>query len=144
MDACTASPMPEISHDSDLLEEDTFDADLESLSKEGGDRILATGLLPPPPSMNIRASSTISQCLAKALKTNSEVDSPLISEYLQESTIVFSKNSFDVLLEPKEWNHAIKILPRSTAFDCRVYTLSPSEWKELDAFLKENLETRCI
>jgi hypothetical protein len=53
MDACTAGPMPEISHNSDLLEEDTSDADLKSLSIEGGDWILATGLLLPPPSIDI-------------------------------------------------------------------------------------------
>jgi hypothetical protein len=52
--------------------------------------------------MDIRASSTISQCLAEAFKTNSEVDSPPIPEYLKEFTSVFSKNSFDVLPKLKE------------------------------------------
>jgi hypothetical protein len=74
--------------------------------------------------MDIRASSTISQ-----------------PEYLKEFTSVFSKNSFDILPEPKEWNHAIEIIPGSKAFNCKVYPLSPLEQKELDAFLKENLET---
>jgi hypothetical protein len=46
MDACTDGSMPEISHDLDLLEEDTSNVDQESLSMEGGDRILATSLLP--------------------------------------------------------------------------------------------------
>jgi hypothetical protein len=94
--------------------------------------------------MDIRASSTISQCLSKAFRTNSEADSPPILEYLKEFTSVFSKNSFDVLLKPKEWDHAIKIIPRSKASNCKVYALSPSEKKESDTFLKENLETRHI
>jgi hypothetical protein len=47
MDACTAGLMPEISHDSDLLEEDTSNVDQESLSLDGGDWILVTSLLPP-------------------------------------------------------------------------------------------------
>jgi hypothetical protein len=47
MDACTAGPMPEISHDSDLLEEDTSDMDQESLSLEEEDQILVISLLPP-------------------------------------------------------------------------------------------------
>jgi hypothetical protein len=77
--------------------------------------------------MDISASS-------EAFKTNSETDSPLIPEYLKEFTSVFSKNSFDVLPEPKEWNHAIEIIPGSKASNCKVYPLSPSEQKELDAF----------
>ena len=41
--------MPEISHDVDPSEEDAPDTTLESLSIEEGDRIFATGLLPPGP-----------------------------------------------------------------------------------------------
>jgi hypothetical protein len=65
--------------------------------------------------MDIRAFSTISQHLAEAFKPNSKVDSPLILEYLKEFTSVFSKNSFDILLEPREWDHAIEIIPGSKA-----------------------------
>jgi hypothetical protein len=72
------------------------------------------------------------------------MDSPLILEYLKEFTSMFSKNSFDVLLEPKEWDHAVEIIPGSKASNCKVYPLLPSEQKELDACLKENLETGCI
>ena len=62
--------MPVINHDS----EDSEDSNPEeiSVSVEEGDQILATGLLPLP-SMDIRASSTISQRLAEAFQTNSEV-----------------------------------------------------------------------
>jgi hypothetical protein len=65
-------------------------------------------------SADIRASSTISQRLAEAFKANSEAESPIL-EYLKEFTSVFSKKNFDVLPEPKEWDHAIKIIPRSKA-----------------------------
>jgi hypothetical protein len=74
---------------------------------------------------------------------NSEAKSPIL-EYLKEFTSVFSKKSFDVLPEPKEWDHAIKIIPGSKASNCKVYLLSPAEQKELDVFLKEDLETGCI
>jgi uncharacterized protein YqkB len=94
--------------------------------------------------MDIRASSTISQRLAEAFKTNFEMDSPLIPEYLKEFTSVFFKNSFDVLLKPKEWDHTIEIIPGSKAFNCKVYLLLPLKQKKLDAFLKENLEAGCI
>ena len=49
MNACTAGPMPEISHDIDPSEEDATDTTLESLSIEEGDCIFATGLFPPGP-----------------------------------------------------------------------------------------------
>ena len=126
--------MPVIDHDSE-------DSDLEETpaSVEEGDRILATGLLPHP-SMDIRASSTISQRLAEAFQTNSEVLSP-IPDYLKEFTSVFSKQSFDALPEPREWDHAIELIPGTKPSSCKIYPLSPAEQKELDIFLKENLET---
>jgi hypothetical protein len=90
--------------------------------------------------VDIRASSTISQHLAEAFKANSKAESP-IPEYLKEFTSVFSEKNFDVLPEPRKWDHTIEIVPGSKASNCKVYPLSPAEQKELDAFLKENLET---
>ena len=142
-DACTAGPIPEISHDSNSnsSNKDMSNAPSESPSMEEGDCILATGLLPPTLSMDIRASSTISQHLVEAFKANSEVESPPIPEYLKEFTSIFSKKSFDALPKIREWDHAIEIIPRSKTSNCKVYPLTLSEQKELDAFLKENLET---
>ena len=54
---------------------------------------------------------------------------------------MFSKESFDTLPSPKEWDHAIELIPGEKPSNCKVYPLSPSEQKELDSFLKENLET---
>ena len=105
---------------------------------EEDDRILATGLFPHP-SMDIRASSTISQRLAEAHQANTEASNPVL-EYLKEFTSVFSKQSFDTLLEPKEWDHAVELIPGSKLTGCKIYPLSPTEQKELDIFLKENLE----
>ena len=148
MDACPAGPMPVINHDS----EDSEDSDLEEtpVFVEEGDRILATGLLPHPP-MDIRASSTISQRLAEAFQTNSEVLS-LIPDYLKEFTSVFSKQSFDALPESREWDHAVELIPGSKPFGCKIYPLSPTEQKELekktlrqDGFDRPNLRShlRC-
>src|SRR6202789_1056477 len=142
MDACTTGLTPEIDHDFYSPDEGTSDEVPESIEDE--DRIFATGLLPSPSSMDIRASSTISQRLAEAFKSNSEATSPPIPEYLKEFSSVFSKESFDVLPESKDWDHAIELIPGSKASNSKVYPLSPSEQKELDVFLKENLETRRI
>ena len=129
-----------MNHDS---EDDSEVADINSedepLSIEEGDRILATGLTPPP-SMEIHASSTILQRLAEAFQTNMEATTP-VPEYLKEFTSVFSKQTFDVLPEPKEWDHAVELIPGSKPSSCKIYPLSPAEQKELDMFLKENLET---
>ena len=100
MDICSAGPLPEIDHDSD----DSVDLsqESESLSMEEGDHILATGLLPYS-STNIRASSTISQRLVEAHQANMEALN-LVPEYLKEFTSMFSKQLFDTLPEPKEWD----------------------------------------
>jgi len=55
--------------------------------------------------------------------------------------LVFSKDSFDELPGTKPWDHAVELTPDATPKSCKVYLLSTSEQKELDAFLKENLES---
>ena len=140
IDICSVGPVPEVNHD---LEDgpgiDATDPENEPISIEEGDQILATGLLPPP-SMDICASSTISQRLAEAFQTNAEAATPVL-EYLKEFTSVFSKQTFDILPEPKEWDHAVELILGSKPSGCKIYPLSPAEQKELDTFLKENLET---
>ena len=134
--------MTTINHDSKDPDgsKNSEDSDLEEIpiSVEEGDCILAAGLFPHP-SVNIRASSTISQRLAEAHQANTEALNPIL-EYLKEFTSVFSKQSFDTLPEPKEWDHAVELIPGSKPSGCKIYPLSPTEQKELDAFLKENLE----
>ena len=140
IDICSMGSLPEIDHDTaDDIEIDDSHSECGPLSVEEGDRILATGLFPCP-SMDTRALSTISQRLAEAFQVNAEALTPVL-DYLKEFASVFSKQSFDVLPEPKEWDHAIELIPGSTPSGCKVYPLSLAEQKELDVFLKENLET---
>ena len=140
IDICSVGPVPEVNHNSeDDSRIDATDSENEPISIEEGDWILATGLLPPP-SMDIRASSTISQQLAEAFQTNAEAATS-VPEYLKEFTSVFSKQTFDILPEPKEWDHAVELIPGSKPSRCKIYPLSPTKQKELDTFLKENLET---
>ena len=76
---------------------------------------------------------------------NTEKGAPALAEgiptHLREFSAVFSKEFFDVLPDPKPWDHAIELIPGGAPSGCKVYPLSPSKQKELDAFLKENLET---
>ena len=142
-DACSIEPMPEISHDSEEDSmSDTVNLEDESISVEEGNQILATGLIPTL-SMDIHASSTILQRLAEAFQANMEAVTP-VPEYLKEFTSVFSKQSFDVLPELKEWDHAVELIPGFKLSACKVYPLSPAKQKELNVFLKENLETGWI
>ena len=133
-ETCSDGPAPEFHHDSDEPE------DVSEECLDQGDRIFATGLLPPPSPIEVQATSTVSQRLAEAFKVNSEAVSPVPS-YLQQFSDVFSKKSFDTLPSPKEWDHAVELIPGEKPSGCKVYPLSPSEQKELDLFLKENLET---
>ena len=55
--------------------------------------------------------------------------------------MVFSKDSFDELPGTKLWDHTVELTPNATPKSCKVYPLSASEQKELDTFLKENLES---
>ena len=133
-------PLPKVDHDSeDDSGPDITEPEDEPVSIEDGDWIFSTGLIPTS-SIEIQASSTISQRLAEAFQVNSEDLTP-VPDYLKEFTSVFSKKSFNVLPEPREWDHVVEIIPGSKPTGCKVYPLSPVEQKELDAFLKENLET---
>ena len=85
--------------------------------------------------MDIWASSTISQRLAEAYQANVEAQNP-VPDYLKEFTSVFSKTLFDVLPDSREWDHTMELIPRSKLSSCKVYPLSLTEQKELDAFLK--------
>lgn len=62
-------------------------------------------------------------------------------QYHEFLPTVFSKEKFDKLPQIKEWDHTIKLIPNATLSDCKTYPLSKEEQKELDMFLKENLES---
>src|SRR4051812_8402996 len=54
---------------------------------------------------------------------------------------IFSKESFNKLLHRKPWDHMIKLIPGAQPINCKIYPLSSEEQKQLDEFLKENLES---
>ncbi|HWN07996.1 MAG TPA: reverse transcriptase domain-containing protein [Pyrinomonadaceae bacterium] len=108
---------------------------------EEGDRIWATGLFPQ--AEFIQATTTISQRLAEGFRQNSQPaeHSEHVPPYLRDFASVFSKDSFDELPEPKPWDHAVELISDASPKGCKVYPLSVSEQKELDAFLKENVDS---
>ena len=140
INACRVGPFPAFVED---LEDDETDPILEPPDEplEQGDRIWATNLFPL--AEYVQATSTVSQRLAEGFKQNSgpaDHDSE-IPPYLRGFHSVFSKESFDELPGPKPWDHAIELSPDASPKGCKVYPLSVPEQKELDVFLKENLDS---
>ena len=87
-------------------------------------------------------TATISQRLAEGFRQNSQLaDDERILPHLRDFNSVFFKESFDELPASKPWDHAVKLLLDATPKTCEVYLLSALEQKELDEFLKENLES---
>jgi hypothetical protein len=142
MEICLAGPNPALAADSDDLPElqPDCDDDEDDEEIEEGDRLFVTSLFPQ--SADVRASSTVSQRLAEAFRLNQDTtQSSQIPDYLKEFESVFSKKSFDALPDRKQWDHAIELTPGVEPKSCKAYPLSPSEQKEVDEFLQENLAT---
>ncbi len=69
----------------------------------------------------------------------------MVPEYYHSFRDLFSKENFDELPEQKPWDHAIKLTPNAkSTLDCKVYLLNRNEQEQLDKFLDENLDSRCI
>src|SRR6266545_6503658 len=85
----------------------------------------------------------VSQHLAEGFRQNSQPagGSEHVPPHLHDFSSVFSKDSFDELPQPKPWDHAVELVPDASPKSCKVYPLSVSEQKELDIFLKENLDS---
>jgi len=102
-----------------------------------------TRILLEPAVEDLRATSTISQKLAEGARRASETRKGLLilPDCVKGFKSVFAKEDFDILLEHRQWDHAIELVPGSEPKSSKVYPLSPVEQKELDSFLEENLRT---
>ena len=155
VNTCRMGPFPAFIEDADDEDDEPYvnpeppsdtesdgppDCDFPDEPLEEGDRIWATGLFPQ--AEQIRATTTVSQRLAEGFRQNSQsTDDERIPPHLCEFHSVFSKDSFDGLPASKPWDHAVELVTDATLKTCKVYPLSASEQKELDEFLKENLES---
>ena len=149
VNACRAGPLPAFVEDDDdefddpevPLEEAGTPLDEDDEPLEEGDRIWATGLFPE--AEQIRATASFSQKLAEGFRKNTTSTSfdERVPSYLRDFESVFSKDEFDELPQSKPWDHAVELTSDANPKTCKVYPLSVSEQAELDAFLKENLES---
>jgi len=124
-------------------EEDEMPLWICKVEYEPGDRLFMTRVLSEPAMEDLRATSMISQKLAEGACRASETWKGLLAlpDCAKGFELVFAKKDFDILLEHRQWDHAIELVPGSEPKSSKVYPLSPVEQKELDSFLKENLRT---
>ena len=109
-----------------------------------GDQLFLTHLFPELTQVNLQAMAITSQRFAEGARRSKETlttTSPLPA-YVVEFQSVFTKEDFDILSEHCKWDHVIKLIPGAEPKLSKVYSLSPLEQAELDAFLEENLHTR--
>jgi len=143
INVCRSGPPLEYAEDS---EEDETSLRICKVEYKQGDRLFMTRLLPEPAAEDLRATSMISQKLAKGARRASETWKGLLTlpDCVKGFELVFAKEDFDILPEHRQWDHAIELIPDSEPKSSKVYPLSPVEQKELDSFLEENLRTRRI
>src|SRR5258708_23485773 len=114
---------------------------VEDNRPEHGDVIYAVFIPPEWAEHHIRATGTPSQQLAQEVQ-KAEVSRPLedmvLGQY-HDFRDVFSKEAFDELPPRKVWDHAIDLSPGTELPCSQTFPLSPTEQKELDDFLWENL-----
>jgi len=137
---CQNGPTPLLQEELELEEmpPQTYGPDWEP-----GDRLFLTHLLPELTPTDLQAMATTSQYLAEGARRSKEAqatNTPL-SAYVTEFQSVFAKEDFDILPEHRKWDHAIELIPGVEPKSSKVYSLSPLEQTELDAFLEENLCT---
>src|SRR5258706_4384820 len=84
--------------------------------------------------------STPSQRLAEEAWAQQDLlpESAIPKRY-EDFADIFSEEAFAHLPPCKAWDHAIELHPNAKLPRGRMFPLSPTEQKELDAFLRENL-----
>jgi len=137
---CRSRPSPEYVED---LEEDKTPLWICEIEYEQGDRLFMTRILLEPAAEDLRATSTISQKLAERARRALETRKGLLTlpDCAKGFESVFAKEDFDILLEHRQWDHAIELILGSEPKSSKIYPLSLVEQKELDSFLEENLHT---
>jgi hypothetical protein len=127
----------------DLVDIHDDDDDDDDVGIEEGNRIFVATIHPEDIHHFVRASSTVSQRLAKMFTRNSGQASfqDSVPESLHDFEDVFSKESFDSLPDRCKWDHAIELECDPEPSFRKVYPMTLEEQGELDAFLEEALST---
>jgi len=140
LNVCWSGPFLEYAQDS---EENKAPVQTREAQYEPGDQLFMTKILPDSTAEDLCAASMTSQKLAKGAHRSAEAwKEPFIPpDCIRGFKSIFAKEDFNVLLEHRQWDHAIELILGSEPKSSKVYPLSPVEQKELDSFLEENLRT---
>jgi len=140
VNVCRSGPSLEYAEDS---EEDKNTLQTGEVEYKQEDRLFMMRLLPEPTAANLRATSTISQQLAEGACQALEAQKGLFTlpNCARGFESMFAKEDFDILLEHRQWDHAIELISGLAPKLSKVYPLSLVEQKKLDAFLEKNLCT---
>jgi len=138
--SCRDRPIPLLQEE---LEPEEEPLQTHHPSWELGDRLFLTRLLPEPDQVDLQATTTTSQHLVEGARHSVETQAAAtpLPAYVAEFRSVFAKEDFDILPKHCKWDHAIELTPGAEPKSSKVYSLSPLEQVELDAFLEENLRT---
>ena len=93
-----------------------------------------------PGTIHIRSKATTLTLIAEKNQIKQTVEEIIPKHYLPYRE-VFEKKTFNEMPPRRIWDHAIELIPGSKPTDCKLYPLNRQEQEQLDAFLKENLET---
>jgi len=143
LNVCQSGPSLEYTEDS---EENEAPVQTRKAEYEPGDRLFMTRILLDSTAEDLRATSMASQKLAEEAHRSAEAwkEPFILPDCIRGFESVFAKEDFDILLEHRQWDHAIELILGLEPKLSKVYPLSPVEQKELDSFLEENLRTRRI
>jgi len=143
LNVCWSGPSPEYAED---LKENEAPVQTREAEYEPGNQLFMTRILLGATVEDLHATSTTSQKLAEGAHRSAEAwkESFILPDYVRGFESVFAKEDFDILLEHRQWDHAIELIPGLEPKSSKVYPLSLVEQKELDSFLEENLHTRRI
>jgi len=138
--SCHNGPTPLFQEELDLKE---TPLQMYHPSWEPGDQLFLTRLLPELTQVDLRATTMTFQRLAEGARCSAETRATVtqLPAYVAEFWSVFAKEDFDILPEHRKWDHVIELTPGVEPKSSKVYSLSPLEQAELDAFLEENLYT---
>jgi hypothetical protein len=133
----------EEAQDTSLAFDNNLDSEVDDFTIEEDDRVFTAVVHPVDPHHFVCASSTVSRCLAEAFAKNSEPKGfeDIMPTSLHSYADVFSKTAFDSLPERRKWDHAIELERKPSPRFHKVYLMTLTEQKEMDAFLEEALAT---
>jgi len=121
VNVCQSGPPPEYAEDS---EEDETPLQICEVEYEQGDRLFMMRILLKPTAEDLCTTSMISQKLAEGARRASETWKGLLTlpNCAKGFESVFAKEDFDILLEHRQWDHAIKLIPGSEPKSSKVYS----------------------